>query len=365
MSRLASRLHVLPRAVAGSLLRRRRPQQVARILVAHHLLLGDTLMLTALLSRLRQRHPRAVIEMTVAPALMPLYATRPYGVEALPYDPQQPRLTRAVTRRGPYDLALVPGDNRHALLARAAGARWIVAFERDTPGWKNHVADQLLAWPTQPTHLADIFASLAGVGDETFDRTAWAAPPCAAFELPATPFAVLHVGAGSPLRQWRPTRWAALAQHLRMRGLQPVWSAGPGETALVDMIDPERRFASLAGQLDLAQIWRLLARANLLVVPDTGIAHLAKIAGAPTVCLFGPGSDALFGASRFWRRHPFEAVIEPDFPCRDQRTLFKRDLPWVRRCQRGTDRCAAAACMDALDLQRVVDACDRLLARPA
>ena len=365
MSRLASRLHVLPRAAAGSQLRRRRPQQVARILIAHHLLLGDTLMLTALLSRLRRRYPRAVIEMTVAPALMPLYATRPYDVEALPYDPHHPGLTRAVTRRGPYDLALVPGDNRHALLARAAGARWIVAFERDAPGWKNRVADELLAWPAQATHLADIFASLAGAGDESFDQAAWPAPPCATFELPATPFAVLHVGAGSPLRHWQPGRWLALAQHLHLHGLQPVWSASASETAMLELIDPKRRFASLAGQLDLAQLWRLLAGANLLVVPDTGIAHLAKIVGAPTVCLFGPGSDALFGASRFWRRHAFEAVIEADFPCRDQKTLFKRELAWVRRCQRGTDRCAAAACMDALDLQRVAAACDRLLARAA
>ncbi len=363
MSRLASRLHILPRAVAGSLLRRRRPQQVARILIAHHLLLGDTLMLTALLSRLRRLHPRAAIEMTVAPALLPLYATRPYGVEALPYDPRHPGLTRAITRRGPYDLALVPGDNRHALLARAAGARWITAFERDTPGWKNRVADELLVWPAQPTHLADIFASLAGAGDETFDEAAWPLPSCAAFELPAVPFVLLHAGAGSPLRQWSPGRWLALARHLQQCGLQPVWSAGPGETGLVEAIDRERQFISLAGQLDLVQLWHLLARAALLVVPDTGIAHLAKIAGTPTVCLFGPGSEDLFGASRFWRRHAFEAVIEPDFPCRDQRTLFKRELPWVRRCQRGSDRCAAAGCMDALSLKRVAEACDRMLAR--
>jgi len=363
MSRLASRLHVLPRALAGGLSSRRPPQQPARILIAHHLLLGDTVMLTALLARLRSRHPQAAIEMTVAPACLPLFATRPYGVTALAYDPHHPGLTRAVTRRKPYDLALVPGENRYALLARAAGARWVVAFERDTPGWKNRVADQLVAWPQQPSNLADMFASLAGSGDEVFETAAWPAPPCTAFDLPPPPYAVLHVGAGSPLRLWPSGRWLALATHLQALGLTAVWSAGPGETGLIANIDPTQRFASLAGRLDLPQMWHLLAHAGLLVAPDSGISHLAKLTGTPTACLFGPGSDVLFGASRFWRNHPFEAVIDADFPCRDQTTVFKRPLPWVRRCQRGTNACAANACMQALDLERVTAACERLLLR--
>jgi ADP-heptose:LPS heptosyltransferase len=367
VSRLASRLHVLPRALAGGLARklarRHRPADPARILVAHHLLLGDTLMLAALLARLRARYPQARIDMTVAPAIAPLFAGRPWGVEALPWDPHHPGLTRAVTRRGPYDLAIVPGENRHALLARAAGSRWVVALDRDTPGWKNRAADELVPWPAAGANLADIFASLAGPGDETFDRAAWPAPACAPFATPAAPYAVLHVGAGSPLRLWPAPRWMALAMHVAARGLTVLWSAGPGENTLVEAIDPSHRFASMAGTLDLAQLWRLLAGAALLVVPDTGIAHLGKVAGAPTVCLFGPGSDVLFGSGRYWRNHPFEAVIEADFPCRDQNTVFKRELAWVRRCQRGIDRCAAPACMHALDVALVAAACDSVLDR--
>ena len=365
MSRLATRLHVLPRALLRGGSRRARVDDPQRILIVHHLLLGDTLMLTALLARLRRLYPRARIDMTVAPAFMPLYAGKPYGVEAVPFDPRHPGMARGLTRRGPYDLALVPGDNRFCLTARAAGARWVVALGGDAPQWKNRAADKLLPWPQAPTNLADMFAGLAGgeeeAGDETYDPAQWPAPPCAAFDAPKQPYAVLHTGAGSVLRHWLPERWMALADDLAAQGVTPVWSAGPQETALIAQIDPQQRYPSLAGQLDLAQLWHLLAGARLLVVPDTGVAHLAKLTGTPTVCLFGPGSDVLFGAGRFWRAQRFAAVIEADFPCRDQTTLFKRDLPWVRRCQRGTDRCAAPACMHALDIGRVSAACRELL----
>ncbi|MBL8381505.1 MAG: heptosyltransferase [Burkholderiales bacterium] len=318
-------------------------------------------MLAALLARLRRLHPHAAIDLTVAPPLLPLFAGRPYGAEALAYDPRKPGTVRAVTGRGPFDLALVPGENRYALLARAAGARWIVALDGDRPRWKNRAADELVPWPQAPSNLADIFASLAGAGDDAYEPGDWPAPPCAPCALPSGPYAVLHVGAGSPLRLWPAARWRMVAAHLAGRGIAPVWSAGPGETELVDAIDPERRHASLAGTLDLAQMWHLLAGARLLVAPDSGILHLAKLAGTPTAGLFGPGSDILFGPGRFWRRHRFEAVIAADFPCRDQNTLFGRELAWVRRCQRGPDRCAAAACMEALAPARVIEACERLL----
>src|SRR5205085_3548268 len=80
-------------AVALALLRwpfqrgRRRSSDPRRILVLHHLLLGDTMMLTGLLAKLRARHPRAEIVMTVARPFAGLYAGRPYGVRAHAFDP--------------------------------------------------------------------------------------------------------------------------------------------------------------------------------------------------------------------------------------------------------------------------------------
>ncbi len=65
-----------------SLGRRTKNPNPRRILVVHHLLLGDTLMLTPLLAKLRERFPRAEIAMTTPVGFVPLYRERPYGVDA-------------------------------------------------------------------------------------------------------------------------------------------------------------------------------------------------------------------------------------------------------------------------------------------
>jgi ADP-heptose:LPS heptosyltransferase len=364
-SRLSARLAVVPRAAArwvASAGRRRRPAQPRSILVAHNLLLGDTLMLAGLLAALRERHPAAAITMTVAPQLVPLFAPRPYGVRAVPYDPRDPTAHRALESGEGFDLAIVPGDNRHAMLALAAGARWTVAAAADRPQWKNAIVDELVPMPARPTALADMFASLGGGPPaRVYTRGDWPAPQCAPFDLPQRPYAVLHVGAGSPLRLWEPDKWLAVAAWLAGRGLQPVWSAGPREEALVQAIDSAGRYPSYAGRLDLAQLWRLLEGARLLVALDTGALHLAKLTVTPTVALFGPGSHVLFGPGEFWRANPFRAVTIDPFPCRDQRTVFKRELDWVRRCQRSIDECPAPRCMQAIEVAMVERAAAELL----
>ena len=79
---------------------RRRPDAPQRILVLHHLLLGDTLMVTALLAKLRERHPGAAIVMTVPGAIAPLYAGRPYGVDVVALDQHARRRKRHSRRSG-------------------------------------------------------------------------------------------------------------------------------------------------------------------------------------------------------------------------------------------------------------------------
>ena len=376
-SRFAGRLQVVARALGHRGASRRAPVSPRRILVAHHLLLGDTLMLTPLVKKLRERHPDADIAMTLPSAYAGLYAGRPYGLRALPFDPRQP--VAHLFAEAPFDLAFVPGDNRYAWLAAAMRARWVVAFAGDRPLTKNWPIDALLPYPRTPGAWGDLVATLAdGAPPAPFHADEWPAPPAAPFTLPgaaakqgpaargeaarrAGRYAVLHVGASSPLKQWVPARWNALAHDLAARGIAPVWSAGRGEDAVVHACDPTQAFQSFAGQLDLAQLFHLLAGAALLVAPDTGVAHLGRITGTPTVALFGPGSALVCGAGRFWRDAPYQAVTVDPFPCRDQSVLFKRNIDWVRRCGRSPSQCAEPRCMHAIATDAVTAAVTQLL----
>jgi ADP-heptose:LPS heptosyltransferase len=351
---------VLPRAIANRFLHlrpRERPAAPATILIAHDLLLGDTLMLTPLLAKLRERHPSARIAMTVQRDFAPLYAGRPYGVEPVVYDPRDASTLGALFAYGGFDLAYVPGDNRHAWLAAAAGALWIVAHAGDRPAYKSWPVDELHAFPDAPASWADMVAALAeGPAPRPYRTQDWPVPPCAPFERPGGKYCVLHLGASTPLKHWPADRWASLAAQLSQQGYGVAWSAGQAQTGLVEEADPAGRFASYAGRLDLPQLWHLVAKADVLVTVDTGVAHLAKLAGTPTVCLYGPGSAVLVGRGKFWKDAPFRELTQADFPCRDQRVLFKREIAWVRRCQRTLRECPAPRCMQALDAEEVARA---------
>ncbi len=361
-SRFVPRLHTLARAAPGLVFRARsraRPEAPRRILVAHHLLAGDTLMLTPLLAKLREQYPQADIAMTVRKGLAGLYARRPYGVRALVYDPQDgATLDRLFADRG-YDLALVPGDNRYSWLAAALGATWTVAYAGDRPAYKSWPVDEFVHYAGTPTAWSDMVTEMVpGPAPRPYRSGDWPAPDCAPFERSGRAYAVLHVEASTPLKHWEDEKWMALAEALSARGLEVVWSAGPAGADTIRRIDPAERFLALGHRLDFPQLWHLVAGAQLLVCPDTSVAHLGKLAFTPTVTLYGPSSARLFGKGEFWRDTPFFEATVSDFPCRDQRLLFKREIAWVRRCTRTLAECSRPRCMEGISVEQVL----RLLA---
>jgi len=353
-------MRVLPRALARRLLRmhrRERPAAPRRILVAQHLLTGDVLMLTPLLAKLRQRHPDADIAITTRRAVAPLFSGRPYGARALVYEPREAATLDALFDEPGFDLAFVPGDNRYSWLAAAAGARWIVAFSGDRPASKNWFVDELRDYSGTPASWGDMVAALAdGPPANAYRPEDWPAPACAPFHAPAGRYAVLHVEASTPLKHWEEEKWLSLAGKLSAQKIEPVWSAGPAGGDLLQCIDPAARFPALGHRLDLAQLWHLVAGAALLVCPDTSVMHIGRLTGTPTVALFGPSSAQLFGPGEFFRHVPYRSVTIEDFSCRDQHRLFKREIRWIRRCQRTLDECPAPRCMHAIDVEAVARA---------
>ncbi len=132
----------------------------------------------------------------------------------------------------------------------------------------------------------------------------------AASEREALPAAVtsakrlLVLGPGAALagKAWPADRFGALAGLLTAKGglLEGavVVPAGGGmdraAAAIIGQGVPAERFVDMTGA-DLLTTAAVMARADLFVGNDSGMMHLAAAAGAPTLGLFGPTDERLYG----------------------------------------------------------------------
>lgn len=102
----------------------------------------------------------------------------------------------------------------------------------------------------------------------------------------------INVCASRAVKDWRPDRFARVAEHAAERhGLQVVLTGGPSarerEMAAAIVAAASGPVRSLVGQTTLPQLLALLERAVALVSPDSGPVHLATAVGTPVVGLYG------------------------------------------------------------------------------
>ena len=333
-----------------------------RILVIHQLLLGDALMASSLLANLRKEYPEASIDLAAPPYLQGLYASKPYNVSFVSFSPRELKSFFRLLTAETYDHAYLVMDNRYSWTAFAIGAKWIVGYEKGS-SYKNLPVNELKPIPDELTSLPDLMSGLAGTneGKLVFNKKDWPQPPFKPYKQPEYRYAVLHLGASSSLKYWSPQKWFEVANYLSEMGITPVWSAGPGETELIQKTDPEKKYQSFGGLLDLPQLWQLIDKAELIVAPDTGIVHIARHTNTPTVCLFGPGSVDMAGYSHFFPEKYF-FPISHDVSCRNQRVLFGRPVSWARQCKRSEKECSHhQECMTSITTSEVIRVCDKII----
>ncbi len=92
-------------------------------------------------------------------------------------------------------------------------------------------------------------------------------------------------------RNWRSERYAAVADHAASKhGMTVVLSGGPSpaEKALGDAIESaaKKPLINLIGKDTLPQLVALLKRADLVLSPDSGPAHLANALATPVIGLY-------------------------------------------------------------------------------
>jgi heptosyltransferase-3 len=114
-------------------------------------------------------------------------------------------------------------------------------------------------------------------------------------------------GTGRELREWPAERWKTLAAELtRLRpGLCIAVTGGPadepqvrqlvGQLGAGHLLASASRVFGFQGPDGLRSVAALLRRARLAVAVNTGIMHLAAIAGTPTVGISGPTAEHRWG----------------------------------------------------------------------
>ena len=147
---------------------------------------------------------------------------------------------------------------------------------------------------------------------------------------------VIHPGAGSPVKLWRPEAWAELAQTLiDQHQCQIIFTGSAEEVPLcreiAARITPTPPIA--AGETSLAQLAALMGEATLALGPDTGPLKLAAAVGTPTVELYGPVDAGKFGP---WPDRTCQRYITSGLSCIACNTLdYKPGQLAEHYCVRG------------------------------
>jgi ADP-heptose:LPS heptosyltransferase len=148
-----------------------------------------------------------------------------------------------------------------------------------------------------------------------------------------------------PARAWAPQRHAELVEALVAGGRRVVVTGDGSERTLTSMVAGGRRTGAvdLGGRVDLAGLAEVLSRAEVMVVGNTGPAHLAAAVGTPVVSLFSPVVPAVR-----WRPWgvPHELLGDQEAACAGSR---------ARVCP-----VAGHPCLDGVPVAEVVAAVERL-----
>jgi ADP-heptose:LPS heptosyltransferase len=236
-----------------------------------------------------------------------------------------------------------------ALVLRMAGVPTIAAVSEDYPGSLldvRHRVDEDIHEVERGLSLVATLGYRLAEGDDGGLRVRLgrrgAAPE------PEGPYVVVHPGASVPARAWAPERHRELVDALVAGGRRVVVTGDGSERALTAMVAgqkraPVDRVVDLGGRVGLAGLAEVLAAADVVVVGNTGPAHLAAAVGTPVVSLFSPVVPAVR-----WRPWgvPHELLGDQEAACAGSR---------ARVCP-----VAGHPCLDGISVAEVVAAVERL-----
>jgi heptosyltransferase-3 len=340
---------------------------VQRVLVVRLRSIGDTVLTTPSLFALRRFLPNAQLDILLEDWVAPVLAGSDLAdrVIAIPRDSKTARARIARQLRAVrYDVVYnLHGGTTATLLTRATGARHRVGFGHyQYARLHNHLAPSSLEiWKRPSLHSVEQQLALIGwTGVPVTDR-----PPTrlvvtessllSVFEkLRAAggadisedkPFAVIHPTAAFATKQWATENFARVAEEVTARGLTPIAIVSPKEARVIESLKSQScaRVIGLS-DLTLPEVTALTSHASLFVGNDSGIAHIAAAAGAPSIVIFGSSNV------QHWRPWTTQAseVVREEMPCQPCHGYFCAEFE-------------KPECILRVPVERVVGAIDRIL----
>jgi ADP-heptose:LPS heptosyltransferase len=268
--------------------------------------LGNLVLATPCLTRLRERLPAARVSLLAGRIASDLFRHDPRLDERIGFDHRRLvrnplRLVPLASRLKGFDLA-VDLSHMHSLSVTSS----LATLASDAPyraGYRRPGAERILNLPVEPGRedrpeheiLLDLLRHVLGDIPPTppslplLDREREASRARLALLGIAEgtgPIVGMHIG-GKPARRWEAEKFDALADRLvATSGAAVLFLWGPREEPLLAKIRPHRGTKFLLPPLGVRELAGLLARLSVLVTSDTGPMHLAQAVGTPTVAVF-------------------------------------------------------------------------------
>ena len=255
--------------------------------------IGDAVLSSGLVRRLSQEIPNASFTIVAGPAAAGLYKDLPGLKEIILFEKAKDgrhwfRLWRQV-RKTHWGLVV---DMRGSALSGFLSRKRRAVFKRNfgAPVHKVIEAARVLNLEADPP--APFLFTSEATDTHAAELTAGEGP------ILALAPAANWVG-----KTWPLERFAQLAIRLvddggPLHGGRIMVLGGPedvGSVSALRHVVPMDRFIDLVGKVDLLTTYACLRQARIFVGNDSGLMHMAAAAGAPTVGLFGPSDEALYG----------------------------------------------------------------------
>jgi ADP-heptose:LPS heptosyltransferase len=290
--------------------------------------IGDAVLSSGLIKRLADEIPNARFTVVAGPAAAPLFADVPNLDQVLIFAKQKDGshwfdLWRKVRRRR-WGLVV---DLRGSAISRFLSTKRRAVY-RKTPG--------------EAVHKVMEAARTLRIEDEPAPPFIYVSPQVEAYATDLTagagPILAIAPAANWVGKTWPLERFSRVCMRLLGPGgalqggrLMVLGGAEDAKLAqgLKDVV-PRKHFIDLAGKVDLVTAYACLKRARLFIGNDSGTMHLASAAGIPTLGLFGPSDERLYGP---WAEHAhavrgprsFEQIKSGD-PRLDQAICHMMDL---------------------------------------